>query len=337
MSNLTSYVCEILIDGILHGKYLPGDRLLAEREFAEAHSVSRITVRRAFARLEEAGILVRKRPFGTYVADKFHAHSGDLKSIGLITALSNDFSGSFIQEVSSCCEKEDILLALGIPEQNTLEYQLKIAVRMASRGVKNLIVWGAGKGEGLEVFKRLRILGVNLVFYDQVIPGDFADYVGLDNKFAMESIFEAALKCGRKNFIFLNYSDLEIDSADEREKTFKHCLLHSGMPGEIIKISFSAPAAEKKKYAEIIKEKMNEDTALIAMNAPLLCDIFHSAPPYGALFCIDYTPALEEINATGFAQPIRAMAFEAVDMLKKQCAKGKKWHPVCHFFKGTVI
>ena len=336
MKDLTHSVCEILINRILHGDFRPGEKLPSERDFAEKYSISRITVRRAFFRLETAGIIVRKRPNGTFVADSFKAHSGALESVGLITALPNEFSGSFVEAVSNYCEKEDLLLALGTPSPNTLESQLKIAARMASKGIKNLIVWGAEKGHDLHFFERLRILGVNLVFYDQIVPGAFADYVGLDNKTAVESLFAEAVKRGSKKFIFLTYGNLNLDSGTEREEAFRTVLKNSGMPGKIIFLPYRATLQEKESCRTEILTQMGDDTAVIAMNAPILHEIFYSPVEHGTLYCIDGAPDLNRLNAIGYCQPIREMAEESVQMLKNQCIKGNKWKSVHKRFTGEI-
>ena len=338
MSDLTASVCEHLIEGILCGKFPPGSKLIAERDFAEKFSVSRITVRRAFARLENAGIIVRKRPSGTYVADTFQAHCGELRSIGLITALPHEFSGSFVEAVSRCCENEDILLALGIPQDHTVQAQLRIAERMALRGVKNLIVWGAEKSSAMQFFERLRILGVNLVFFDQVIPGTFADYVGLDNLHAVSSLVDAAVSRGKTHLIFLNYSGLEIDSNMEREAAFRQKIAGSNkISGEVRYLPYKADAAERRKFAAELFRDISADSAVIGVNAPLIRSIFHEEIREFPVFCIDHIPKLHELNVTGLAQPIAEMADCAVQMLKNQCRKGKKWQCEHRRFQGVMI
>ncbi len=203
MKNLTEQIRAALAGDILAGKYSPGDRLPSEREYAESTGTSRVTVRRAYDQLEAAGIIVRRRPHGTCVADTFRAHSGTLESVGLITTLPHEFSGRFVEAVSRCCRELDALLVLGIPEPDEGQAQLEIAVRMATRGVKDLIVWGADRNFDFRVFERLRILGVNLVFYDQVLPGNFADYVGLDNEGAVRALLAKAKADGAKQMIFV--------------------------------------------------------------------------------------------------------------------------------------
>lgn len=231
MKSLTEQVRAALAGEILAGKYAPGDRLPPEREYAEHTGTSRVTVRRAYDQLEAAGIIVRRRPHGTCVADTFRAHTGPLESVGLITTLPHEFSGRFVAAVSRCCRELDALLVLGIPEPDTGPQQLEIAVRMATRGVKDLIVWGADRNFDFRVFERLRILGVNLVFFDQVLPGDFADYVGLDNRAAIRALLAKARADGAERMIFVNYSDLDVDTNAERQQAFEACLAETGCRG----------------------------------------------------------------------------------------------------------
>ena len=200
MKSLTERIRTDLTAKILSGIYPPGGKLPTERDYAKQSGVSRVTVRRVYDQLERSGIIVRRRPLGTRVSDTFRAHGGPLENIGLITTLPHTFSGQFVEAVSRRCEELDALLVLGIPEPDTGERQLEIALRMASRGVRDLIVWGADRGFDFSVFERLRILGVNLVFYDQVIPGPFADYVGLDNAGAMRLLLEQAVGMAHRSF-----------------------------------------------------------------------------------------------------------------------------------------
>lgn len=57
-----------LAQAIRVGQLKPGNALPAEREIAETAGISRVTVRKAIDRLVEAGLLVRKRGSGTFVA-----------------------------------------------------------------------------------------------------------------------------------------------------------------------------------------------------------------------------------------------------------------------------
>lgn len=66
---LYKQIVHTLKDEIAAGVYRPGDKLPSEAEFMESLGVSRITVRSALKELEEAGLVVRARGKGTFVAE----------------------------------------------------------------------------------------------------------------------------------------------------------------------------------------------------------------------------------------------------------------------------
>ena len=339
MKSLTEQIRSELTAQILSGVYAPGDRLPTERDYAARTGVSRVTVRRVYEQLEAAGIIVRQRPIGTRVSDTFRAHRGPLERIGLITTLPHAFSGRFVEAVSRRCDELDALLVLGIPEPDTGERQLEIALRMASRGVRDLIVWGADRGFDFSVFERLRILGVNLVFYDQVVPGPFADYVGLDNAGAMNLLLERALKKGARNFIFVTYSDLDVDTNAERRAAYETFRDPAVRHREVRTIRRDAPRTEYSRLGEelIRYAGNNAHTAIVAVNAPVLLGLFHAPVPGAGLYCVDSPPELSAIGGTGCRQPIAEMADAAVEALLNQRRKGGAWKASIRRFPGKLV
>lgn len=63
-------IAEYLKEGIESGLYQSGSRLPTEHELSDTYHVSRVTVRKAFALLDEKGYIEKKRGKGTYVAEK---------------------------------------------------------------------------------------------------------------------------------------------------------------------------------------------------------------------------------------------------------------------------
>lgn len=61
---------ELLLTEIETGKRKPGSKIPTENELSEQYHVSRVTVRKALAALDEQGYLERKSGKGTFVAEK---------------------------------------------------------------------------------------------------------------------------------------------------------------------------------------------------------------------------------------------------------------------------
>ncbi|MBX2858453.1 MAG: histidine utilization repressor [Cellvibrionaceae bacterium] len=64
-----SQIKAAITEGIENGDMQPGDKVPSENQLAEAHSVSRMTARRALTELVDAGILIRTQGLGTFVSD----------------------------------------------------------------------------------------------------------------------------------------------------------------------------------------------------------------------------------------------------------------------------
>ena len=60
---------------ILSGRLSPGARLPSEHEFMALFSTSRMTVNKALQSLAEDGLVVRRRPKGTFVAPQVSEHA----------------------------------------------------------------------------------------------------------------------------------------------------------------------------------------------------------------------------------------------------------------------
>ena len=67
---LTDATSEALQRAILEGMFAPGSQLPPEIELMPMLDVSRTTLREALKRLEEQGLIVRRRGLGTYVREK---------------------------------------------------------------------------------------------------------------------------------------------------------------------------------------------------------------------------------------------------------------------------
>lgn len=67
---LTDATSEVIHQAILDGAFPPGSQLMPEVELMKQLGVSRTTLREALKRLEEQGLIVRRRGVGTYICDR---------------------------------------------------------------------------------------------------------------------------------------------------------------------------------------------------------------------------------------------------------------------------
>src|SRR4051795_6514137 len=60
-------LAEVLEAEIRSGRWEPGDRLASEPELSDHYGISRTTVRQALARLQQRGLIARRKGQGTFV------------------------------------------------------------------------------------------------------------------------------------------------------------------------------------------------------------------------------------------------------------------------------
>lgn len=336
--NRTEKVRQKVISEILDGKYSPGDKLPAERDMAVITKTSRITVRRAYEQLEKAGVIDRKPKLGTTVAESFRGNRQEIETVGLITTLRDKFSRDFIEAIHEACSEKDALVTFAIAE--TTSEQNSMALKLAGKGIRNIIVWGFDKSLDFNAFERMRALGVNIVFFDRITPGAFADFVGLDNKDAMRTIFEDAKKKGLKNFIYAGASGLDVDSNEERFNSFIDECKKAGF--EYSKFAVPWQINSKSKRNRICgeffrKHKVRKTTALVCVNDIVALSILDACPQNIAIYSIDGSPEAVNSGIISYFQPIRKMAVAAVKALARQQKAGKEWKAKKFLFKGKLL
>src|ERR1700676_4478633 len=71
-------VFKAIEEGILSGRYSPGEKLPSETAFLQEFETSRITIVRALRELQHKGLVQRRAGSGTYVADGIAAPKANL-------------------------------------------------------------------------------------------------------------------------------------------------------------------------------------------------------------------------------------------------------------------
>ncbi|MBQ9775466.1 MAG: GntR family transcriptional regulator [Lentisphaeria bacterium] len=325
--NLTTELEETLMREIMLGIHTPGGTFPSELESVKRFQVSRVTVRRAYAKLEEKGILIRNRRCNTVVNDRLFATAEPISMVGALLPLQQTFSNRFLACLNDEAAAEKALIVLAPPFASGRELELA-AMDMVLHGVRNLVVWCGDHEVDMQIFRRLRLLGINLVFFDLVNPGEVADFVSLDNRHAVESLLEKALQDGFRKFAFLNTADLRADSNLERENVFENFCRER-------KLEFSIHTLPWKK---MLADGAAEECRTVYQAVP--------EPDKTAFFCVNQFVARSVCNAVGgqgnyymisipedevlprsrcVIQPISEMAKECFQSLRRQQNAGRRW------------
>lgn len=322
--NKTDSIRTKIFRAVLNGDFAPGDKLPTEREMAERTGTSRVTVRRAYEQLEQSNVLKREHGRGTFVAKHSAGNSKACKQIALLTSISDHFALEFIRAIEGILSAKDMLLVLRITDE-TPEKEELAAIDLVGKGVNNLIIWPSGHAFPEKTFERLRVLGTNMVFFDRIIPHEYADYVGLDNDDAMDKLFVQAAKSELNNLVFVTHSDLQVDSDMMRLKAFNRNCVERGIKGTIIKLSH-------KKDLSSLPEKISQNSVIFCVN-DIMADKLKPFITQQSIYSIDGF-----INyAVSYKQPMRKMAELSVSMLLQQQKKGSHWKASRKYCKGKLV
>ena len=182
--------------------------------------------------------------------------------------------------------------------------QNEALIRLVLHGVRDIIVWGIDRDVDFDLCMRLRILGVNLTFFDQIAPGDIADYVCLDNKAAIAALMEKVSESGAKNVFFFDHEKLNIDTTHER---------HDCCQREC--------ARRKIRFFDSIPESFPPKSAIVANNGVAALEAVEYGLP---VFNID---EIEPVRAgiVSYRQPMRELAKKCFFSLQRQRKLGAKW------------
>ena len=302
---LTDRIYHQMFETILRGEFLPGRRFLTEQEAMERYQASRVTIRRAFAMLEENRVISRRQKVGSIVNTAFAASGGELNCIAAVVPLKSRFVRSFLDTLCSEAAARDIITVLEPAADGAA--QNEALIRLVLHGVRDIVIWGGDRKVDLDLCLRLRILGVNLTFFDQISPGGIADYVCLDNQDAMTALLNKAAEAGVRN-IFLTAvrpQDMDVDTGRERLACCRRECVRRGW-----------------NFSTVLPETFPPESAIVAINDETALQMAGRGVP---VFSIDGQEAARALGIVSYRQPMRELAQMCFRSLQRQRKLGGKW------------
>lgn len=253
---------------IFDGTFPEGEKIPPERELSTALGVSRVTLRKALAELSTGGILKRVVGSGTVVTLPNAGNPVSRDLVVLIAPSQNPFFSDFIRAFQQKGqEKGSMVLYVEKPQAETIEDSLYI---LFERGIRNAVIWPDACSVQQEKLRRLRGLGMNLVFFDTNAGIPYADCVFLDNRRAVDSLVDACLQEEGKMegqsppyFLYLGWDQNALFSSRERQDAFLKKMERSGLPGSNVLL----PWGDMKSMVEKLKHCFEDIHSLAQENA----------------------------------------------------------------------
>lgn len=328
-------ISEEISEKILHGEYKLGEKLPSEREMADRVGVSRDTVRQAYDTLEKTGLLKRIQGSGTHISNRISGYSGSIKAVAIICPDIDRFGLTFISALESALAERDTMMILKINKKP--EDDDKVMLELMQKGINNIIIWASGCSELTSVCARLRALGANIVFFDRVLPGKYADFVGLDNKDAFVRILEHARERSAEVYTFLSLAGIVGDSTESRKVAFiEWCEANSYVYDLFVS---DKNESDSDYIAEMLLNHKGDRSkrAYVCVNDHTALSLIEKCNELEMVYGIDGIATNNKYPIITVMQPFEEMARKTVELIFQQQQLGDKWKAKEVILKGELI
>lgn len=218
-------IYEELSDKIRNGTYSPGQRIMTEKEVSEQYEVSRITSKNALSMLEQAGLIVRKRGAGSYVADsvslqaevpeKKVSSEGKKITIGvLFDSFDYTFGCGILEGIEKICSERDIYMYFRRTNSD-ISLERKYINDFIDHGVDGIIVMCVHNDIYDERILRLTLDDFPVILLDRDMANVNIPCVATDNYAAAKDLAEKLID---RNHRYVSI----ISSEDENTSTIRN-------------------------------------------------------------------------------------------------------------------
>lgn len=181
------------------GVYRQSGRLPTEMQLAKMYGVSRQTVRRALAILQEEGLIERRQGSGSRLLDAPAVWAGN--NVAVIATFMDDYIfPTLLHHVQSVLEKHSFS-TLVYATQNKLNREREILQNLIENPVRGVLVEGVKSGlpnPNLDLYRQLERMGTPVVFFHSSYPELDAVCVSEDNEGGASQATEHLLEKGHK-------------------------------------------------------------------------------------------------------------------------------------------
>jgi len=332
---LRNKLCEMIYKGI----YKDGENIPAERTLAEDLKVSRVTVRKALALLEKDGIIERVQGSGTQIRLRQTGYKGTMDIIALLAPAQKPFFAAFIDHFQKIADKNNSLVLF---MQNPCDEKVEDSLfKLFQKNIRNVVVWLEDLTLDSEYIRRLRGLGMNIVFFDRSMSSPYADCVLLDNKDAVRTLYNFLSEKGVQRIAYMGWDNLSLSSVKERQNTFDemnrqgHPLFHIPWKEKDNLSDFITKVAEKFKNKEcVIEGIICADGELgVALKKAFLT---HHIEKIHIVSIDDFREA-EELSLSVYSQSFPELAEKVYQCMLEQNKHARKWKASIYTVKGKLI
>lgn len=195
-------IAEWLECRIADGTYGPGQKLPSEQELREKFAVSRQTVRRALALLEEHGMVYGRQGSGNYVRDWEKEEEGKSRRIAVVTTyVDNYIFPKIIKGIEQVLSGKDFQVQISFTN-NRVQRECEILESLLEQELRGLIIEAtksALPNPNLPLYRKLLEKGVQILFLNSGYPELDCPVVALNDREAGSCAARYLLEMGHRD------------------------------------------------------------------------------------------------------------------------------------------
>jgi len=207
---------------ISDGEMRSGDRIPVEEEIARQWSVSRQTAHKAVQELQRRGLVIRKRRWGTVVAEPTAARTGRIALLVDLFAQNYGFpQPDLIRGIQDGLGEEfQVILA---ESKHDAERESRM-LRKLRQEVDGILLWPVNAPENTALIRSITDSDFPMVLLDRVPQGILADAVVSDNELATMCAMRMLEARGHSRSGFFAFHRPELSSVLERHTAYVKAL-----------------------------------------------------------------------------------------------------------------
>ena len=327
-----------IYEQIFDADYNLGQKLPTEAALSESFNVSRVTVRKALDELKKEGVISSIQGQGTVVTQDQNVSKNTMDTIAVIAGAHDNFLSSFLDTFDREASKSDALVVYKSDPNLYDEDNSDTFKTLYRRNIRNCVLWPNQGFNDEDLLHRLRLLGMNLVFFDHTYSSSHADCVTLDNKHAVKSLLEYASSKGHEKMTYLGWKNVPLSSTEERLSAFQK--LTKGQEVFLFNRD-SWLEAEMHEYLMRLVDDKTVPNAFFCANGDLAVSLSRALSIYPSInplvLCIDGFPKEQFPELVCYTQPLEKMAKKAFSCLMAQNDTKVNWQAQTYRIQGEVI
>ncbi|WFB35955.1 GntR family transcriptional regulator [Kiritimatiellota bacterium B12222] len=309
---------------LIKDQFKPGDKFFSEPELIKQLGVSQGTVRRALTDLSHEGILIRRVPQGTFIAE----NPTEGYTLGVfMPQYDSPFLMDLLEYISKGCRNQSVPIKIHKTYRGE-ELNSALSGINPITTHERILLLGETPETAIELHRTLSNRGYRVINVDTLLEGCGDGYVGVDNVAGIEMGLNYLVDLGHKRITLLVNETMESGNIRERVAAFENfCKEHNLPESKVVDCGTDFWTDSSETASSHMSEVMSATappTAIMTVSAPGAWGVLQwlqenhvAVPEKVSLLSFDdaTTNRFLHPTLTSIAQPIEEMAQRILELI----------------------